>query len=230
MLARLEWMTLQPKVILDVGCRAGQTATSLQQRYPQASVLAVDCAELMLAAAPATLLRVCAAPQQLPLPPQSVDLIFANFILPWQPDLRKTLREWKRVLRPEGILIFTVLGPDSFKEWTTAQKATQIPWQIDMHDVGDILIETGFADPVLDVDYCTTTYRNPEQFVEELIASEICHSRLTPEMLQPAQDGCYETTYEMVYAHAFSPPESDAFPAKDGIARIPLSHLRRQLK
>lgn len=230
MLARLEWMTLQPNVILDVGCRAGDTAVSLQQRYPQASVLAVDHAELMLAAAPATLLRVCASAQQLPLANQSVDLIFANFVLPWQADLQQTIQEWKRVLRPEGILIFTALGPDSFKEWSATLKAVQIPWQMDMHDIGDSLIENGFADPVLDVDYCTTSYQSAELFVAELVASEICRSDLDVSMLPPAQDDRWETTYEIVYGHAFAPAHSDAFPAKDGIARIPLSHLRRQLK
>lgn len=229
MLERLAWMTRQPQVILDVGCGVGETASILQERYPEATVIAIDMASSMLESAPPALQRVCASAQCLPLPDQTVDILFANFILPWQSDLPGTLREWKRVLRPDGILIFTVLGPDSFKEWTEALSAAQIPWQIDMHEVGDLLIEAGFADPVLDIDYCITSYRDPAQFVAELVASGICHSSIDVSMLPVAQDGCWETTYEIVYAHAFAPAPQDTYTAKDGVARIPLSHLRTKL-
>src|SRR5580704_6628012 len=78
MLSRLEWVTLQPKRILDIGCGTGQSVQLLQQRYPTAEIIALDIAYPMLQFARQQALTptyVCADANLLPLPDASADLI-----------------------------------------------------------------------------------------------------------------------------------------------------------
>ncbi|TAK75366.1 MAG: methyltransferase domain-containing protein, partial [Gammaproteobacteria bacterium] len=172
MLTRLDWMTLQPKTIVDIGCGTGGLSLQLQERYPEAKVIAIDITESMLRQAKSPLTRLCADAVALPLKSQSVDLLFANFLLPWcHTDIKKVLQEWRRVLRVEGLLMLTALGPDTLREWRGVLNEADTPPLIDMHDIGDVLMEAGFSDPVLDVDYYTTTYREVNQLLYELKAS-----------------------------------------------------------
>lgn len=116
MLSRLEWMTIKPAVILDAGCGLGELSNKLQLRFPDAQVLALDASLPMLqAVAQASVTRICAEAETLPLRDQSIDLICANLLLPWCDDVSLMLREWRRVLRPNGLVMLTALGPDREK-------------------------------------------------------------------------------------------------------------------
>ena len=119
MLARLDWMTLKPRVIVDLGGGTGEMSVRLQQRYQDAHVITLALSEDMLQHAKqhaSTLSCVCADAVSLPLPNHSVDLLFANLLVPWQVDI-ESLCEWRRVLRPDGLLMFSAFGPDTLKEW-----------------------------------------------------------------------------------------------------------------
>lgn len=237
MLARLEWVTLQPKRIVDLGCGVGQATGLLQQRYPEAHVVGVDSAHPMLAYAKqqATSAHyLCADAQQLPFAAGSVDLLFANLLLPWCADLETCLLEWRRVLRPGGLLVFTSLGPGTFSAWRPVITDQWVPRFIDMHDVGDVLTRTRYADPVLDVENVTLTYRKLETLFDELQASNMIvltdneRAAILAQSLTPmTPDGRWSLTYEVVFGHAWGPEltatqHADAF----GVVKIPLSHLR----
>lgn len=233
LLSRLQWMTLQPRVILDVGCGAGEGAQALQARYPAARVLALDTSDAMLRfAAGKENMPPCVygAAEKLPLRHQSVDLIFANFLLPWQADFSVCLSEWLRVLTPNGLLLFTALGPDTLKEWQPMIAADEMPRLMDMHDLGDMLQSIGFTDPVVDVDYFTLAYQDKTRLCEELIASGCwfpSESRQHAMVQQPENASALEVTYEVIYGHSFAPlQQTDS----DGAVKIPLSTLRRQLQ
>ena len=88
---------------------------------------------------------MCADAEKLPLRNQTVDLIFANFLLPWHNDFTVLLREWKRVLRPDGLLMLTALGPDTLREWRGTFAEAHLPLLVDMHDIGDVLLQEGFC-------------------------------------------------------------------------------------
>jgi len=243
MLARLDWVTLDPKIIVDVGCGTGQSTKLLQERYPAAKILALDLAYPMLCYAKqqgentkTTLQNVAwvsADTAALPFADHSVDLVFANLILPWCKDTEKTFREWRRILRPEGLLVFTSLGPDTLKEWREFLGDITLPNLIDMHDHGDALTKVRFADPVLDVDYFTVTYRELASLFSELQATGMLlsgdHASLFSAMRESHSSALWEVTYEVVFGHAFGPPHVvDQVADEFGTIRIPLSHLRRR--
>lgn len=227
MLARLDFVMLQPQVILEVGCGDGFCTKLLKQRYPTARVIATDPMQSMVQFAQKQLDSqdvITAEADALPFEEHSVDLIISNLFLPWCDNLEKTVREWRRVLRPEGLLMFTSLGPDTMLE--LQQLSAQLPRFIDMHDIGDVLVHAGFADPVLDVDYLTLTYRNIEQLSQELKITGMAEGDFT---LLPQKNNVFPLTYELIYGHAWGPAlTADHVADEQGVVRIPLSHLRRK--
>ena len=230
MLTRLDWMVAAPKVVLDLGCGTGAFGVRLQQRYPEAMLIALDNSLPMLeAASQVAPHRLCADGGVLPLPDQSVDLIFANLILPWAADMQGWLKEWRRVLRPDGILMLSMFGLDTMQELPSL--CNTHPLRVDMHDAGEALVRAGFADPVLDVDYYTLTYRSQDKLITELRDTGMLAA--DAKILDPlpmTSEGLYPLTYEIIYAHAFAPQPASGFaPEEDGITRIPLSQLRQSL-
>jgi malonyl-CoA O-methyltransferase len=61
---------------------------------------------------------------------------------------------------------FAMLGPDTLKELRQAG-ASSLRTFADMHDVGDLLAATGFADPVMDMEMITLTYRRASDFLAD---------------------------------------------------------------
>jgi malonyl-CoA O-methyltransferase len=227
MLERLSWVKLQPRVILDVGCSAGNFTQQLQALYPEAQVIGTDAAYSMVSHArgQAALDFVCADATVLPFKNQSVDLIFANMVLPWCGEVKHVLREWRRVLRPECLLVFTALGPDTLGRWRSKLGGNIIPELVDMHDLGDALTQGKFAEPIMDVDYFTLNYRSVENFCRELEVTGM----LLPvpvETLFEKQD-VYAAVFEVVHGHAWRPDAlADQTADAEGVVRVPLAHLR----
>lgn len=228
MLSRLDWMTFTPKLILDVGCGTGEISNHLRIKYPQATIISIDNAMNMLTYAAQQTLNscICADGSQLPLKNQSVDLIIANFLLPWQSDIAIFLREWRRILHQDGVLMFTMLGLDTLKEWQSVFKREDMPYFVDMHDIGDLLLEQGFSDPVLDVCHYTTTYKSETHLLRELRASGMWF----PETSELEHDNfdVLEANYEVIHAHAFLATTFESNVPNE--INIPLSHLRHQLR
>ena len=187
LLARLDYIRLEPARLLDLGCGTGYTAAWLRRRYPRAELLGLDLAWPMARAArrrlrpalPFALGRIGRRPVQfltadaeaLPLADQSIDLVCSNLTLQWcDPDA--VFRECCRVLRPGGLLVFTTFGPDTLKElrsaWRAVDAAVHVHEFIDMHDLGDALVRARFADPVMDVEQLTLTYEEVGGLLRDL--------------------------------------------------------------
>jgi malonyl-CoA O-methyltransferase len=177
LLERLDLFDLAPRVALDVGCATGRGAVALAARYPSARVLALDSSTGMLRAAhrSARALPSVAAvggdAERLPLCDHSVQLILANLVLPWcrPPSL---FAEAARVLEDGGLLLFATLGPDSLREvraaWGTVDSSLHVHAAFDVHDVGDLALAAGLAEPVLDVDRIEVTYSSVATLVADL--------------------------------------------------------------
>ncbi len=225
MLSRLDWMVIKPSMIVDVGCGTGELAKLLQERYPQAQVVAIDTSAEMLSTAQKLGVKECRQEEasKLSLPDHSVDLLCANFLLPWVEDWASCLKEWRRVLAPNGILMVSILGVGTLPALQNLLPKEALPRLFDMHDLGDEMVKAGFADPVLDAGRFPVRYRDKQRMQQELHASGLLHSSFE------LPDISLEVIYEVVHGHAFAPMPSSEFKAdEDGMVRVPLAHLRRR--
>lgn len=176
LLERLELVNLAPRTVVDLGCATGRGAAALAARYGGARVLAVDASTGMLRAAAARGGGVAAIggdAEQLPLRSHTIDLLFASLVLPWcRPDT--VFAEAARVLAPGGVLLFATLGPDSLAEirrtFAAVDNRIHVHAAFDMHDLGDLAMKAGLAEPVLDVDRLTVTYAEPAGLWRDLKA------------------------------------------------------------
>ena len=180
LLERLGYFKLTPQRILDVGAGTGQAAAALHARYAEAQVLAVDIAEGMLQAVPRVrwpwrrtpFARVCADARALPLPASSVEVIYSNLMLQWcdQPDA--VFREFARVLRPGGVLLFSTFGPDTLHElrtaWAASDSASHVSRFADLQQLGDALTRAGLREPVMDREHYPLYYRDAHALMREL--------------------------------------------------------------
>lgn len=231
MMLRLSYMTLKPTCIVDVGTGTGIMATLLKQRYRFAAVHGVDNDQAMLQQAASHGIEChLADANQLPFATSSVSMITANLLLPWVRDLNAAFTEWSRALEPNGLLLFSAFGPDTLRELDDLKSGSSKPYCIDMHTIGDLLLACGFIDPVLDVLYYTLTYDSKAKLLEELHANAMLLeiSEIPESVALHQEDGRIHLTFEVVQAHAWK-PEAGFTADKDGVAKIPLASLRRQL-
>jgi len=175
--ARLDFMRLAPNVAIDLGCGTGRGAAGLAKRYSAARVLAVDSSFGMLRSAAASAVPAVAVlggdAEALPLRAGCAELVLANLVLPWcRPD--RLFAEAARVLADGGALLFATLGPDSLQEVRAAFAAVDekihVHAAFDMHDLGDLALTSGLAEPVLDVDRIEVTYPDVASLVRDLRA------------------------------------------------------------
>ena len=235
MLERLDYVKIEPPRVLDLGCGTGSTLAALGERYPRAQLLGADFSEPMLRAAqgPRSRLRwlmpflrgprsslLAADAGALPIKSGTQGLLWSNLLLHWLGDPLPPLREMHRVLDVGGLLMFSTFGPDTLKELRASfgdGYAHSLRF-IDMHDYGDMLIECGFSDPVMDVELLTVTYPSFDELVQDLRrtgASCALSERRRGLMGRAAwaaarsayeglrRDGRLPVTLEVVYGHAW---------------------------
>lgn len=249
MLERLDYIKLQPRRILDIGCGTGAATGQLLSRYPKAEVLALDFALPMLlhARRRGRWLRhprcICGDLDQLPLAPQSVDLVFSNAAIQWSADPARAIAEIHRVLKPEGLLMFSSFGPDTLHEmrtaWSRVDGQAHVHGFVDMHDYGDMLVEAGMADPVMDAEHIVLTYADTLALMRDLKAigagnaatsrargltgrQRLAAFRQSYEVFRRA-DGRLPATYEVIYGHAWGAAQR----RQDGEVLISPETLRR---
>jgi len=244
MAARLDYVKVAPALVLDAGCGTGEAVGELAVRYPDARVVALDVALPMVAAARERALRgrslmrrllprafaadarapwfVCADVNALPLPGVAFDLAWSNLALQWVNDLPRALAEFRRVLKVGGLLTFTTFGPDTLQEirraFARVDGHTHTNRFVDMHDVGDMLVHAGFADPVMDMEQITLTYEHPEALLRELkhlgatnatrgrphgLMGRARWRRMLGALDAMRRDGRIPATFEVVYGHAW---------------------------
>jgi malonyl-CoA O-methyltransferase len=121
MLTNLSLLTIKPQAIVDLGSGAGFFITKLQALYPTAKMIAVDNAEEMLKHIVGTESIIHSDAENIALPNQSVDVIFANLLLPWSMNPVGVIQECYRILKSGGVFFFSSFGPDTFKELTEHQ-------------------------------------------------------------------------------------------------------------
>lgn len=257
MLERLDYVRLAPELIIDVGSGTGRGARGLTQRYRNARVIALDLAQAMLLQSRQQLswlarlrtrqLWVCGDAECLPLRDQCALLLFSNLTLQWCADLDQTFREFRRVLQPGGLLMFSSFGPDTLKElrqsWRAVDDRVHVNAFMDMHDIGDALLRAGFADPVMDVEHITLTYKDALQLMREIktigahnVTAGRPHGltgrkkleKMVSSYEQFRRDGLLPCTYEVIYGHAWIPERNTIKSHASGETHVPVTSIQRR--
>lgn len=233
---RLDVIRLQPQAWVDwEPLRGGlQAHQALRTRHPKAALWQVvsqpaEARHVRAQTAPAwwQAARWTGAGAQLGLPPEAgVQMVWANMLLHQVADPQALIAQWHRALAVDGFLMFSCLGPDTLRELRALHAAMGWPAPAheftDMHDWGDMLVQAGFAEPVMDMERITLTYERPERLLQELreLGRNLHAARFAglrgrgwrqrwlqalAERGERGPDGRLKLTFEVVYGHALKP-------------------------
>ncbi len=182
-------------------------------------------------------------------PAGSVQMVWANMVLHQQSRPQEILAQWHKALAVDGFLMFSCLGPDTLRELRELYSAQGWPTPMheltDMHDWGDMLVQAGFAEPVMDMERITLTFETPERLVQELrelgrnlalgrgsiVRGRVWHGqwlKALSQLAQPRHDGKLGLTFELVYGHAFKPTPRARVAQETGIDLVEMRQMLRQ--
>ena len=237
MAERLDYVKLVPRAVLDLGCGIGADLPVLEYRYPNAAIAGCDLSFAMLARVPRdrSWMRrmlgrrkndalVCTDAGRLPFRTGTFQLVWSNLALDWADDLGEAFAEVLRTMEIGGLFMFSLCGPDTLKElrraFLAADAKPHVHRFIDMHDVGDLLVSRGFADPVTDMEMITLTYDRVEDLLGDLRRAGAVNADAERRRGLTGREGwkrmlmAYEAmrhedrlpaSFEIVYGHAWKP-------------------------
>ena len=228
MAERLPVIVQQPRTLIDWWSHSGASADALAAAYPKARRWVVEPEGAAAAAnAPSRwwsgLRRASAAPMTPPtVPAGQAQLLWANMMLHWVADPQAEMRRWHELIAEDGFLMFSTLGPGSLASLRALYAEAHWPAPhadfVDMHDLGDMLLQAGFADPVMDQELLTLNWAGASALLAELrgLGGNAHHARFaglrTPswrqalaQRIEAAAAGRPSLEFEVVYGHAFRP-------------------------
>ena len=218
--AKLEVISGKSNVILDLGSGTGLLSKQLSKRFPESQLVCLDFAHQSLAHNLANS-KICADANHLPLADNSVDMVISSLMMQWCPDIKQLFSEIHRVLKNDGLILFSTFGPDTLKElkksWSVVDNETHVNTFTDMHDIGDQMLGAGFQSPVMEMEKLTLTYQTVTDLLRDLkvIGAQTVSARskslmgkdkfqLMIKMYESYRiDGKLPATYEVIYGHAW---------------------------
>jgi NADH dehydrogenase [ubiquinone] 1 alpha subcomplex assembly factor 5 len=235
--------------VLVLGARRGGMARLLRSRAGGDLLVEVDDAIGFLGR-PEPSSRVSAEAEALPFAPAAFDLVVSPLALHWTNDLPGALLQLRRCLRPDGLLLASVLGGETldglrraFLEAELAEEggvSPRVSPMADGRDLAGLLQRAGFALPVVDSDRVAVTYANALALMAELRAMGETNAlrerrrsftRRTTLLravelyggLASGPDGRVAASFEIVTLTAWAPHESQPKPLRPGSATARLA-------
>ena len=229
---RLQWIRLQPAAWAHWGAvRGGMAAHALlRQRYPGAECYVVEQEADQQHFAQEALASHWWQPQHwrtgrqhFAAPPaQGVDMLWSNMALHASADPQAMIGQWQAALATNGFLMFSCLGPDTLVQLRELYRAQGWPPSghefTDMHDWGDMLVQAGFAEPVMDMERITLSFATPQRALMELrelgrnlhparfgaLRGRAWRQQLLQGLagLQQPGEGPLSLSFEIIYGHA----------------------------
>lgn len=218
--AKLDVITSNNNVIVDLGAGTGLLSQNLIKRFPDSQLICLDFAQTSLSNNPSKN-KLCADAYHLPLADKSVDMVISSLMMQWCPDLKQLFSEIHRVLKNDGLILFSTFGPDTLKElkksWSVVDDQVHVNTFADMHDIGDQMLGAGFQSPVMEMETLTLTYQTVTDLLRDLkaIGAQTVDARskslmgkdkfqLMIKMYESyRQDEKLPATYEVIYGHAW---------------------------
>jgi len=256
MVERLAVIKVQPARVLQWPAFLGASDELLRLTYPRAEQVCIETLPELAARSRRQhergwLGRLTGRPEVTVLCPEQVapgsaQLLWSHLDLHAHAELPTLISRWHAALAVEGFVMFSCFGPDSFAELRALHAREGFgpagPEWWDMHDVGDLLVQAGFADPVMDQERITLTWGRPEDLLRDLraIGGNLAPARYkglrTPawrrrylELLEGLRnaEGRIALTLELVQGHAFKPQPRLKIEAQ---TEVSLDHMRQMLK
>ncbi len=261
---RMEVVKLSPRRALDIGCGHGQGLAGLRARFPDAQIAGLDISSAMLQQAsqrdpqrrPGWVGRLLGKRPMfdlvqgdlatLPFDAATFDLLWSNLALHWHPEPHRVFPEWHRVTADEGLVMFSLFGPDTLKELREAFADVDLDAHtlrfVDMHDIGDMLVHGGWSTPVMDMETLTITYESPETLLREVQAfgglrrpgvaglrGKRWHAAVLAALGRLRNtEGVIPLTFEIVYGHAWKlAPRGKQATDDQGRAIVPIDRIGR---
>ena len=244
MVERLQWINLQPKAWTHWGAvRGGQRShVALIEKYPSAECFLPLAGELIADVAIKNIVNSTTKVSKWTLSnlfkggakisyasptDGTVDMLWANMHLHNALDPQALIARWHKALATDGFLMFSCLGPDTLRELRDMYQLLGWPTPshqfTDMHDWGDMLIQAGFAEPVMDMERIVLTYETPQKLLEDLrelgrnlhpdrfpvLRGKAWKAKLEAALVEhladPAEGDRLKLTFEVIYGHAMKP-------------------------
>ena len=241
-----------PQVVVDLGAGPGRASAAMRKKWPRARVVALDHALPMLREAKSRsgwwrpFDRVCADVRALPFADDSIDVLFSSLCLQWVEDLPAAFAGFRRVLKPDGLLLVSTFGPATLHElreaFAHADATPHVSPFASIAQFGDALMHAGFRNPVVDRDTYVTHYPGLPALMRELRAigaTNALQSRrhtLTGRARfaaaaeayarEFAQDGQLPATWEVITAMAWAPEPGT--PIREGgyeVTAVPVGRI-----
>jgi len=262
MAEKLQLILHRPELVIDWWSSLGAGSTLLAQAYPKARRVRVEPDAAWLARGHEQAQRPWWSAERWTGAPVSVlgeaddipagaGLVWANMMLHAVVDPTALIARWQGLLRADGFVMFSCLGPGTLRELRALYERlgwpAPTPGFVDMHDFGDMLVHAGFADPVMDQETLTLRWSNPRALLAELRAlggntapdrfaglrTPRWRARLERELESlAAPDGTLGLSFEVAYGHAFKaaprlrPGEATTVSLDDMRAMVRSSHGR----
>ncbi|MBF0374101.1 MAG: methyltransferase domain-containing protein [Alphaproteobacteria bacterium] len=245
---RLDDVRRRFPVALDLGCHGGEVGRALNGRGGVETLVQADLSPAMTRLADGR--RVACDEEFLPFAPASFDLVLSNLSLHWVNDLPGALVQIRRALKPDGLLLATMLGGETLKElrhaWMEAELAEEggagprVSPFADIRDAGGLLQRAGFALPVADADTITVSYPDAMRLIVDLRGmgetnavadrrkgltrrATLFHAVAAYQRAFEDDKGRVPATFQTVTLTAWAPHEAQPRPLRPGGASIRLS-------
>jgi len=194
---------------------------------------------------PGLLSHLAGAEPGLDLPAESLDRIDMVGVLYPLESLKERVSRARAALRPGGVLFVASIGPSSLlplRDLLPGAYTSAWSRLMDMHDLGDLLVSQGLADPVLESELFEWTYSKSATALMDLrqgmgdclalgeFAERPWSSRLgrkewlaAIEGLRRRSDGRISLAVEFVYGHAWRPLQSRALASEPAVRPVRFS-------
>ncbi|WP_119343118.1 malonyl-ACP O-methyltransferase BioC [Facilibium subflavum] len=173
------------------------------------------------------------------------DIILSNCQLHQTQSIDKKLTHYYAHLSKKGVLLLSTFGSTSLQEikkaWRLIDSTPHINQMLDMHDLGDILLNHQFQTPVVDAEHLQLNYQTIQGMIEDIrqlhepLADTKMRKTLTgknrwQQFIKRLEKQGLSINYEIVYAYAQKPERLLAKKQDEQTSLISFEMLKNTLR